>query len=47
MLAVRWPLMGLLLGIGALLFAALSTAMTLYYVAPSARLSNRWVSHCT
>ena len=41
-LAARWPLMGLLLGVGAVLFAAVSIAMTLFYVAPSARLANGW-----
>ena len=41
-LAVRWPVMGLLLGVGAILFAAVSIAMTLFYVAPSARLANGW-----
>ncbi len=41
-LALRWPLMGLLLGSCSVLFAAVSCLMTLRYVAPSARQSNRW-----
>ncbi len=41
-LALRWPLMGLLLGLGSIGFAMLSVGMTLFYVAPSARLANRW-----
>ncbi|MBE7210276.1 MAG: ABC transporter ATP-binding protein [Gluconacetobacter diazotrophicus] len=41
-LALRWPLMGLLLGLGAVFFAVLSTGLTLFYVAPSARRANRW-----
>ncbi len=41
-LALRWPLMGLLLGICSVLFALVSVAMTLRYVAPTASVSNRW-----
>ena len=41
-LALRWPLMGLLLGVCAIGFAVVSSVMTLFYVAPSARLANRW-----
>jgi ATP-binding cassette subfamily B protein len=41
-LALRWPMMGLLLGLCAIAFAVVSSVMTLYYVAPSARLANRW-----
>ncbi len=41
-LALRWPMMGLLLGLGSVGFAALSVTMTLFYVAPSARLANSW-----
>ncbi len=41
-LALRWPMMGLLLGLGSLGFAVLSVTMTLFYVAPSARLANGW-----
>ncbi|MCQ8279502.1 ABC transporter ATP-binding protein/permease [Acetobacteraceae bacterium KSS8] len=41
-LAFRWPMMGLILGLGSVGFAALSIGMTLFYVAPSARLANQW-----
>ncbi|MEA2740299.1 MAG: ATP-binding cassette, subfamily bacterial, partial [Acetobacteraceae bacterium] len=42
MLGLRWPAMGLLVLAGAIVYLALSAGMTLGYVAPSARLSNRW-----
>ncbi len=41
-LALRWPIMGLLLGVCAAGFSAVSCLLTLRYVAPSARRSNRW-----
>ena len=41
-LALRWPLMGLLLGVCSAIFAVISCLLTLRYVAPSARQSNRW-----
>ena len=41
-LALRWPLMGLLLGLCATGFSAVSCLLTLRYVAPMARQSNRW-----
>ncbi len=41
-LSFRWPVMGLILGVGSVAFAALSIGMTLFYVAPSARLANQW-----
>jgi ATP-binding cassette subfamily B protein len=44
MLGWRWPAMGVLVLAGALIYLALSAGMTLGYVAPSARLSNRWDS---
>jgi ATP-binding cassette, subfamily B, bacterial len=42
MLGYRWPAMGGLVFAGALVYLALSIGLTLGYVAPSARLSNRW-----
>jgi ATP-binding cassette subfamily B protein len=42
MLGYRWPVMGVLVLVGALVYLTLSIAMTLRYVAPAARLSNRW-----
>ena len=41
-LALRWPLMGLLLGLASIGFAVVSVLLTLNYVAPSARLANVW-----
>ena len=42
MLGYRWPAMGGSSWSGALVYLALSIGLTLGYVAPSARLSNRW-----
>jgi ATP-binding cassette subfamily B protein len=42
MLGARWPAMGVLVLAGALGYLTLSTSLTLGYVAPAARLSNRW-----
>ena len=36
----RWPAMGLIVGAGAILYVAVSVALSLGYVAPAARLSN-------
>ncbi len=41
-LTLRWPLMGLLLGVCSAAFAVVSCLLTLRYVAPSASRSNRW-----
>ncbi|GAA4482475.1 ABC transporter ATP-binding protein [Gluconacetobacter asukensis] len=41
-LAAHWPSMGLLLGVSSILLVAMSTWLTLRYVAPSARLANKW-----
>ena len=40
LLGWRWPAMGVVVGAGAVLYVALSIALSLYYVAPAARLSN-------
>jgi ATP-binding cassette subfamily B protein len=42
MLGWRWPVMGALVLAGALVYLGLSIGLTLFFVAPSARLSNRW-----
>jgi ATP-binding cassette subfamily B protein len=42
MLGWRWPAMGALVLAGAVTYLGLSVGMTLGYVAPAARLSNRW-----
>ncbi len=44
LLALRFPGMGALLGACSLAYIGLSSTLTLGYVAPSARLSNRWDS---
>ena len=44
MLGTRWPAMGVIVFAGALGYLVLSIGMTLGYVAPAARLSNRWDS---
>ncbi|WP_417580356.1 ABC transporter ATP-binding protein [Pelagibacterium sp.] len=42
LLAVFWPLMGLVIGIGSLIYIGLTAFMTVTYVAPAASLSNSW-----
>jgi ATP-binding cassette subfamily B protein len=42
LLGLRWPAMGSVVATGAALYLALSVTGTLAYVAPTARLSNRW-----
>jgi ATP-binding cassette, subfamily B, bacterial len=42
MLGYRWPAMGAIVFVGASVYLTLCTGLTLGYVAPSARLSNRW-----
>jgi ATP-binding cassette subfamily B protein len=40
LLGLHWPAMGAVVGTGAVLYVALSVWLSLYYVAPAARLSN-------
>ncbi|MDQ0454572.1 ABC transporter ATP-binding protein [Rhizobium paknamense] len=42
LLAWHWPLMGLLIGLGSVLFIAFTAAMALGFVAPMASLANGW-----
>lgn len=42
MLAVFWPLMGLVIGLGSLVFIVITVAMSMGFVAPAATLSNAW-----
>ena len=42
MLTLRWPLTGLLVAVGAAIYLVLAVVLSLRYVAPAARLSNRW-----
>ena len=44
MLGLRWPMMGVIVLAGAILFLILAVTTTIFYVAPAARLSNRWDS---
>jgi len=42
LLGAHWPLMGLVVGLGSVLYIAVTTALSLAYVAPAARLGNAW-----
>jgi ATP-binding cassette subfamily B protein len=42
LLGWRWPMMGAVVGIGSVLYIAVTVAMSLGFVAPSARLANAW-----
>lgn len=42
LLGVHWPVMGVVVGVGAVLYIAVSVALSLGYVAPAARLGNTW-----
>ncbi|MGZ2748471.1 ABC transporter ATP-binding protein [Burkholderia stagnalis] len=42
LLGSHWPMMGLVVGLGSLLYIAVTVAMSLGFVAPAARLGNLW-----
>ncbi|MCI1839544.1 MAG: ABC transporter ATP-binding protein/permease, partial [Achromobacter ruhlandii] len=42
LLGVYWPVMGLVVGLGSVLYIAVTAALSLGYVAPAARLGNAW-----
>ncbi|WP_213293415.1 ABC transporter ATP-binding protein [Paraburkholderia sacchari] len=42
LLAMQWHVMGLVVGIGSVLYLAITVSLSLFYVAPSARLANQW-----
>ena len=42
LLGLHWPVMGLVVGLGAVLYIAVTGLLALGYVAPSARLANSW-----
>ena len=42
MLGLHWPVMGLVVGLGSVLYIAVTTTLSLTYVAPAARLGNAW-----
>ncbi len=42
LLAAFWPLMGLVIGLGSIVYIAMTAILTVTYVAPAATLSNSW-----
>ncbi len=42
LLGAHWPIMGLVVGLGSVLYIAVTAALSLGYVAPAARLGNAW-----
>jgi ATP-binding cassette, subfamily B, bacterial len=42
LLALQWHVMGLVVGLGSLLYLAITVSLSLFYVAPAARLANTW-----
>ena len=42
LLGIHWPVMGVVVGVGSLLYVAVTVALSLGYVAPAARLGNLW-----
>jgi len=42
LLAAHWPLMGAIIGVGAVVYVALIVVLSVEYIAPAARLSNAW-----
>ncbi|KGD92330.1 multidrug ABC transporter ATPase [Achromobacter sp. RTa] len=42
LLGAHWPVMGLVVGAGSVLYIAVTTTLSLRYVAPAARLGNAW-----
>jgi ATP-binding cassette subfamily B protein len=42
MLSLFWPVMGLLVGVGSLIYIAVSVLLSTFWVAPAASLANQW-----
>ncbi|WP_246792617.1 ABC transporter ATP-binding protein [Burkholderia perseverans] len=42
LLGLHWPVMGLVVGVGSLLFIAITVSLSLGLIAPAARLGNAW-----
>ena len=42
LLGWHWPLMGLVVGLGSVMYIAFTALLSLRYVAPAARLGNAW-----
>ena len=45
LLGWHWPLMGLVVGLGSVMYIAFTALLSLRYVAPAARLGNAWDTH--
>jgi ATP-binding cassette subfamily B protein len=41
-LGLRWPMMGVLLAVGSILYVTLAATLSVRWVAPASQLSNRW-----
>ncbi|MBH5396492.1 ABC transporter ATP-binding protein [Bradyrhizobium sp. CNPSo 4010] len=44
LLGLHWPEVGAVIGLGAVIYVAITTALTIGYIAPAARVSNAWDS---
>ncbi|MDA9463084.1 ABC transporter ATP-binding protein [Bradyrhizobium sp. CCBAU 53415] len=44
LLGLHWPELGAVFGLGAVIYVAMTTAFTIGYIAPAARVSNAWDS---
>ncbi|MCA1457296.1 ABC transporter ATP-binding protein [Bradyrhizobium sp. BRP22] len=44
LLGLHWPVLGGVVGLGAVIYVAMTTAFTIGYIAPAARVSNAWDS---
>ena len=42
LLALQWHVMGLVVGLGSAMYLGITVSLSLFYVAPSARLANQW-----
>ncbi|MGY3610253.1 MULTISPECIES: ABC transporter ATP-binding protein [unclassified Bradyrhizobium] len=42
LLGLHWPVLGGVIGLGAVIYVAMTTALTIGYIAPAARVSNAW-----
>lgn len=42
LLAVQWPLMGLIVALGAAAYVAMTVTLAVFYIAPASKLSNAW-----
>ncbi|HEX2841206.1 MAG TPA: ABC transporter ATP-binding protein [Hyphomicrobium sp.] len=42
MLAVQWPVMGLIVALGAAAYIGMTVSLAMFYIAPASKLSNAW-----